>query len=172
MLYKIPDLVIFGLKSAGRALLSKTKTGEFCVYVEGTGLYDILRIPGVDYPKTTTNHIQEIKTVLGIEAARSVIISQANYTISIYGISVDYRHISLLSDTMTFTGKVIGLNRYGITKMKNSPMMLASFEKTGEILYDAAFFGTVDQMKGVTEKIILGDNVELGTGKFDIRVEA
>jgi len=159
------------LKTANRALLSKTKTGEYCIYVEGTGLYDILRIPGVDYCRVTTNHIQEVKQVLGIEAARSVIITQANYTISIYGISVDYRHISLLADTMTFTGKVIGLNRYGITKMKNSPMMLASFEKTGEILYDAAFFGTRDQLKGVTEKIILGDNVELGTGKFDIRVE-
>ncbi len=52
--------------------------------------------------------------------------------------------------------------------MKNSPIMLASFEKTGEILFDAAFFGTKDCFKGVTEKIILGDNVEVGTGKFEL----
>ncbi len=75
---------------------------------------------------------------------------------NIYGISVDYRHLSLVSDVMTYTGKLQGLNRYGINKMKNSPMMLASFEKTGEILFDAAFFGTKDYFKGSSEKIILG----------------
>ncbi len=34
--------------------------------------------------------------------------------------------------------------------------MLASFEKTGEILFDAAFFGAKDYLRGATEKIILG----------------
>lgn len=57
---------------------------------------------------------------------------------------------------MTYNGKLIGLNRYGIAKMKNSPLMLASFEKTAEILFDAAFFGTKDKLQGATEKIIMG----------------
>jgi DNA-directed RNA polymerase III subunit RPC1 len=57
---------------------------------------------------------------------------------------------------MTYRGKLIGLNRYGIAKMKSSPLMLASFEKTAEILFDAAFFGTIEHFKGATEKIILG----------------
>lgn len=69
---------------------------------------------------------------------------------------------------MTFTGKIYGLNRYGIVKMKNSPMMLASFEKSGEILFDAAFFGAIDYFKGASEKIILGETVNVGTGKFKI----
>jgi len=47
--------------------------------------------------------------------------------------------------------------------------MLASFEKTGEILFDAAFFGIKDEMKGTSEKIILGENINIGTGKFEIR---
>jgi DNA-directed RNA polymerase III subunit RPC1 len=71
---------------------------------------------------------------------------------------------------MTFRGKLIGLNRYGIAKMKSSPLMLASFEKTAEILFDAAFFGTIEHFKGTTEKIILGQNVKIGTGTFDIIV--
>ena len=45
--------------------------------------------------------------------------------------------------------------------------MLASFEKTAEILFDAAFFGTIEKFKGTTEKIILGQNVKIGTGTFD-----
>jgi DNA-directed RNA polymerase III subunit RPC1 len=71
---------------------------------------------------------------------------------------------------MTYRGKLIGLNRYGITKMKSSPFMLASFEKTSEILFDAAFFGTIEPFSGATEKIILGQNVKIGTGTFDIIV--
>ena len=48
--------------------------------------------------------------------------------------------------------------------------MLASFEKTAEILFDAAFFGSIEQFKGATEKIILGQNVKIGTGTFDLIV--
>lgn len=47
--------------------------------------------------------------------------------------------------------------------------MLASFEKTAEILFDAAFFGTKDYFLGVTEKIIIGQNIKIGTGLFDIK---
>lgn len=49
-------------------------------------------------------------------------------------------------------------------------MMLASFEQTGEILFDAAFFGAKEEFKGSTEKIILGEKVSIGTGKFELIV--
>lgn len=120
------------------------------------------------FSKTGSNNIHEINEVLGIEAARQVIIDQIKYTISIYGINVDYRHISLLADVMSNNGRLIGLNRYGIIKMKNSPLMLASFEKTYEILFDAGFFGTRDPLKGISEKIMIGDNISIGTGKFKL----
>ena len=87
-----------------------------------------------------------------------------------YGIQIDYRHLSLLADTISYSGNLYGLNRYGIVKMKNSPMMLASFEQTGEILFDAAFFGAKEEFKGSTEKIILGEKVSIGTGKFELIV--
>lgn len=106
-----------------------------------------------------------------MEAARQVIINQTKETIGIYGIVVDYRHISLLADVITYNGYLVGLNRYGIVKMKNSPMMLASFETTGEVLFDAAFFGLVDEMRGVSEKVLIGDNINLGSSKFDLLEE-
>lgn len=110
----------------------------------------------VDFRNTKTNNIFEVYDVLGIDAARNLIIEQVKYLINIYGIQVDYRHLTILADTMTHNGKLLGLNWYGIAKMKNSPFMLASFEKTGEILFDAAFFGAKDYLRGATEKIILG----------------
>jgi DNA-directed RNA polymerase III subunit RPC1 len=93
--------------------------------------------------------------VLGIEAARTCIIEQINYTIGQYAIQVDIRHTNILADVMTAKGRVHGITRYGIAKMRDSPLMLASFEKTGDILFDVAFFGKKDKVQGVSENIIL-----------------
>lgn len=161
-------MVVYGLPTIRRAVLAEKEGKGFKIFAEGTGLAGILRMRDVDFRQTRTNNIKETLDVLGVEAARQVIINQTKETIGIYGIVVDYRHISLLADVITYNGYLVGLNRYGIVKMKNSPMMLASFETTGEVLFDAAFFGLTDQMKGVSEKVLIGDNINLGTGKFDL----
>jgi DNA-directed RNA polymerase III subunit RPC1 len=170
LLKKMQSIPVYGVPTIVRSVLNETDSG-IKLYAEGTGIKEVFGIPEVDFTKTKTNHIREILTVLGVEAARSCIISQIQYTIGIYGIKVDPRHVALMADVMCFTGKLVGLNRYGIVKMKNSPLMLASFEKTGEILFDSAFFGASDGLKGVTEKILFGKPVELGTGKFEVRLD-
>jgi DNA-directed RNA polymerase III subunit RPC1 len=81
---------------------------------------------------------------------------------------IDIRHIQLLADVMTFKGKVLGINRHGIHKMKNSSLMLASFEKTTDHLYDAAVHCKKDDITGVSECIITGNLVSLGTGAFQL----
>ena len=52
--------------------------------------------------------------------------------------------------------------------MKDSVLMLASFEKTTDHLFDAAFFGKKDPIDGVSECIILGIPMSLGTGIFKV----
>jgi DNA-directed RNA polymerase III subunit RPC1 len=69
---------------------------------------------------------------------------------------------------MTCKGKVIGFTRNGVDKMKDSTIMLASFEKTTDFLFDAATQGKHDRMKGVSEKIIVGQPITIGTGMFDL----
>jgi DNA-directed RNA polymerase III subunit RPC1 len=170
LLKKMQSIPVYGVPTITRSVLNETDSG-IKLYAEGTGIKEVFGIPEVDFTKTKTNHIREILSVLGVEAARSCIISQIQYTIGIYGIKVDPRHVALMADVMCFTGKLVGLNRYGIVKMKNSPLMLASFEKTGEILFDSAFFGAADGLKGVTEKILFGTPVGLGTGKFEVRLD-
>ena len=106
LINKIINLVIYGLSTIKRALLRKDDKGKFSIFAEGVGLQQIMSIEGVDYQKCTTNNIQEISSVFGIEAARNMIIEQISYTIGQYGIGVDYRHLSLVSDIMSYTGVV------------------------------------------------------------------
>ena len=54
----IVNLPIGGIKSISRVLISKDKdTNKYILFAEGTGLKDILKTPGVNTDKTTTNHI-------------------------------------------------------------------------------------------------------------------
>jgi DNA-directed RNA polymerase III subunit RPC1 len=54
-------------------------------------------------------------------------------------------------------GQVLGITRFGVSKMKDSVLMLASFEKTTDHLFDASAFGKSDAVLGVSESIILGN---------------
>jgi DNA-directed RNA polymerase III subunit RPC1 len=136
--------------------------------VEGYGLQDVMNCPGVDSRYTKSNHIIEMQRVLGIEAARSMISSEIKYIMTAYGITVDRRHLMLLSDVMTFKGEVLGITRFGVAKMKESVLMLASFEKTTDHLFDAAVHSREDSIVGVSECIIMGVPIPIGTGLFKL----
>ncbi len=74
----------------------------------------------------------------------------------------------LLADCMTNRGEVLGITRFGIAKMKESVLMLASFEKTTDHLFDAALHGRQDLVTGVSESIIMGIPMPTGTGMFKL----
>ena len=92
----------------------------------------------------------EVETVLGIEAARKSIIKQVGETMKEHGVNVDLRHLFLLAEVMCCKGRIIGFTRYGVDKMKDSTLMLASFEKTTDFLFVAASQAKHDRLKGVS----------------------
>ena len=165
LMTRLDDIVVAGLRGVKRAVLVEEGGVSPRIFAEGQGLYDLLRVEGVDWRRTAMNSIQEMPRVLGIEAGRATLVKETRYAMQVYGIGIDGRHIELLADTMSYTGRMVGMNRHGIGKMKNSPVMLACFETVGQVLWEAAMFGTCDEMRGVSEKIVIGEEVGLGTGK-------
>jgi len=167
----LPDAVVHGLSSTRRAVINKDDKGpktKYNVLVEGTGLKEVLTVPGIQPQKTSSNHVMEVEKVLGIEAARRTIMNEISTTMGGHGITVDARHIQMLGDCMTYRGQVLGINRYGISRMQTSTLMLASFERTNDFIFDAAVHQKRDNIKGVSECVILGSNINLGTGLFKI----
>lgn len=136
--------------------------------MEGEGLKEVMGTHGVDGNTTSSNSTIEVYETIGIEAARSTIINEIVYTMTSHGMSIDVRHVMLLADLMTYKGEVLGITRTGLAKMKESVLMLASFEKTTDHLFDAAFYGQEDEIYGVSECIIMGKPMSLGTGIFKI----
>jgi len=163
----VPRVIVQGIPSVNRAVINETdKDGQqtYNLLVEGYGLQDVMGSPGIDGRQTWTNHVLEVETVLGVEAARTQISSEISYIMNAYGIGIDSRHLLLLSDVMTFKGEVLGITRFGVSKMRESVLMLASFEKTTDHLFDASVHGRTDAIVGVSECIIMGIPIPIGTG--------
>ena len=163
----LPHVIVQGIPSVNRAVINETsKDGKlsYNLLVEGYGLQDVMGSPGIDGRHTWTNHVLEVEQVLGVEAARTQISSEISYIMNAYGIGIDSRHLLLLSDVMTFKGEVLGITRFGVSKMRESVLMLASFEKTTDHLFDAAVHGRSDEVVGVSECIIMGIPIPVGTG--------
>ena len=168
----VPNVIVQGIPSASRAVINDVGQGKYNLVVEGTNLQAVMGVEGVKGTHTTTNHVMEAERTLGIEAARFCIIKEINDTMKAHGMSIDARHSMLLADVMTYKGEVLGITRFGMAKMKDSVLMLASFEKTTDHLFDAALHGRTDTVDGVSECIIMGIPMPVGTGMFKLQHRA
>ncbi len=96
-------------------------------------------MPGIDYTRTTSNHIIETIDVLGIEAARNALLKELRGVIEFDGSYVNYRHLAILCDSMTRGGHFMAITRHGINRTENGPLQQCSFEETVDILYRYSF---------------------------------
>ncbi|CAL4155124.1 unnamed protein product, partial [Meganyctiphanes norvegica] len=118
-------VVIKGLPTVNRAVINLNKD-TYELLVEGDNLRDVMATFGVQGTKCISNNTWEVWNCLGIEAARRCIIHEITTTMDGHGLKVDKRHIMLLADLMTCRGQVLGITRHGLSKMKESVLMLAS----------------------------------------------
>ncbi len=173
MLDRVKDLRLKGIKGIRKIILRPVKTEdgkvEYMLVAEGSNFSAILEVEGVDPTRTITNNIVEVAEVLGIEAARRVIIKEMQEVLSEQGLDVDIRHIMLVADAMTYTGQVRQVGRHGVAGEKISPLARATFEVTVKHLTDAAIHGEVDQLTGVVENVIVGSApIPMGTGLIEL----
>uniref|UniRef100_A0A7S2J266 DNA-directed RNA polymerase n=1 Tax=Haptolina brevifila TaxID=156173 RepID=A0A7S2J266_9EUKA len=123
---------------------------------------------GVKGTTAKSTHIMEVEKTLGIEAARRSIVEEMTAVMDGHGLDVDARHVALLAEIMCFRGEVLGITRFGVPKMKQSVLMLASFEKTTDHLFAAAAHARCDAITGASDCIILGAPIPIGTGIFQL----
>ena len=165
----VRNVIVQGIDDILRVVVRK-ETGEYILYTEGSNLKDVFDVVGVDTTRTRTNNISEIAQVLGVEAARNAIIHEAQSTLNEQGILVDVRHIMLVADMMCMEGEVKQIGRHGIAGEKESVLSRAAFEVTVNHLLDAAVANETDELSGVTENVIVGQPIQLGTG--DVKLVA
>jgi len=171
LLSKVLSYHIKGIAGIKRVYVTQEK-GEWVIRTDGSNLPRVLEVIGVDPTRTTTNNIHEIEKTLGIEAARNAIVEEAMSVLEEQGLDVDIRHIMLVADIMTATGSVKQIGRHGVSGEKPSILARAAFEITVPNIVEAAIRGECDPLKGVTENVIVGQSIPVGTGLVDIYMTA
>jgi DNA-directed RNA polymerase subunit A" len=164
---RILTLRLKGIKSIKRVLIQK-ENEEYVLHTDGSNLSEVLKIKGIDPNRVYTNNVSEIAEVLGIEAARAAIIKEAFQVLDQQGLDVDVRHVILIADLMTSTGRIRQIGRHGVSGEKSSVLARAAFEVTVKHLLDAAAHGEEDALEGVTENVIVGQPIPLGTGIVEL----
>ncbi len=164
---KIREVRVKGIDDVTHVVIRK-ESNRYVLYTEGSNLQDALEIADVNPHKIYTNNLKEIYKVLGIEATRNAIIQEAMSVLNEQGMDVDVRHIILVADMMTADGAIRQIGRHGISGSKNSALARAAFEVTIKHLLGAGIAGTKDPLRGITENVILGQLIPLGTGSIDL----
>ncbi len=166
---QLPNILLKGIEGIKRVVVRyDNERKEYMLYTEGSALKKVMQIEGVDYRRTITNNINEIASVLGIEAARNAIIEEMMSTLEEQGLNVDIRHIMLIADMTTVDGEIKQIGRHGVAGEKASVISRAAFEVTVKHLLDAALYGKRDELKGVIENVIVGQPIKLGTGGIEL----
>jgi len=162
---------VFGVPGIKRVLVTEEE-GRWVIRTDGSNLTRVLEVEGVDPANTTTNNVHETSKTLGIEAARNALITEAAGVLEEQGLDVDLRHIMLVADIMSATGSIRQIGRHGVSGGKASVLARAAFEITVPNIVDAAVKGENDLLKGVTENVIVGQSIPIGTGLVDIYMSA
>jgi DNA-directed RNA polymerase II subunit RPB1 len=113
----------------------------------------------------------EIYNVLGIEAARQSIYNEIADVIEFDGTYVNYHHMCMLCDRMTYNSKLISIFRHGINNDNIGPIAKASFEETPEMFLKAARHAELDNMRGVSANVMVGQEGLFGTSAFQVLLD-
>lgn len=121
----------------------------------------------IDENSWETNDIAQVYERYGIEAGRRSIISEIASVLNVYGLDVNYRHLSLIGDHMTRTGKILPMTR-GSMNHQSSPFLRITFERAMHYMQDACLHRDVDDLRSPASSIIVGQIGRFGTGAFEV----
>ena len=165
---KLVDMHIKGIKGAKETVIIN-KDGEWIIQVKGGSFKKIISLENLDQTRTTTTDVEETKNVLGIEAARKVLIKEIRKTLEEQGIEVDPRYIGIAAEAMCVNGDVQAMSRYGIMKHKKSVLNRLNFEETIKVLFDSAVLNKKDELNTPIANLMVNQLNPTGTGMVKLR---
>lgn len=177
------NIVLRGLKNISKVTLRKlmdtlhkedgayVKKETWVLDTKGTNLMDVLALDYIDVSRTVSDDIQEIHSVLGIEAAREALLTEMTGVFENDGTYINYHHLSLLCDRMTASSGMVSIFRHGINNDNIGPIAKASFEETPEMFLKAARHAELDQMRGISANVMCGQEGYYGTSSFQVMLD-
>uniref|UniRef100_A0A158Q757 DNA-directed RNA polymerase subunit n=1 Tax=Elaeophora elaphi TaxID=1147741 RepID=A0A158Q757_9BILA len=145
----------------------------------GDGQYQILATQGInvqalmkhsdvlDVNTLYSNDLNMIYNNYGIEACVRALVKEIIRVFTPYGIDVNWRHLTLAADYMTFTGRIQPFSRSAMSSSA-SPLQRMTFETTIAFMRDALINGDDDYLMSPSSRLVIGGLLRGGTGIFDL----
>ena len=167
----IRNMTIAGVKGISRVGIEQNEDKSFYIIAMGNNIEGLLDIDGIDKSRIYSNDPFEVARVFGIEAARNLIVNELSETMKLNGVTVSMRHLALVADMMTYYGIIKSIGRHGIVGLKNSVLARAAYEETVKHFVNACVFSEKDQLNGVAENILIGKQINVGTGLVKLSIK-
>ncbi|CAL6095930.1 DNA-directed_RNA polymerase subunit [Hexamita inflata] len=151
---------------------SEPQIQELIIKTEGSDLITVLGMDDVDETRTIVNDLPEVYNVLGVEAARQLLVTEMRITLPSDGLNP--RHFGLLADVMMSSpscGKMISINRHGMRITNTGVVAQASFEQPADAFLAGAAFGLHDNCQAVSTAVTIGSEMRHGTSSFDLLLD-
>ena len=159
---------IKGIQSIQYVCDSSSKNGsEWMIetYSSGTKKYNtfssLILYEEIAFEKMVSTHIWNLMEVLGVEAARQHMIDTLMELCS----GINYCHIVLIVDHMTFSGSILSMTRHTVLadSSNSGPIAVSTFETAFAALTKGASSAYNDTCKSVSAQIVIGADAKIGT---------
>lgn len=129
----------------------------------------ITKCEALDYNSLYCNSPVACSSRFGIDYGSMILASEVWRIMRSNNTYIDPRHISILADFMTHRGYLVPINRHGLNRLNTDPIVRCCFEQATDVFRNAALFNETSVMNSVSERLVFGQPVLLGTGTVEIR---
>lgn len=135
---------------------------------QGQNLKELFSLSDIDSTRTTCNNMNVINEILGIESARTHIITTLNDTITSTGSYVHPANIIFIAEFITSRGIPLGATYTGISRQPGGHLSLATIERAGKVFMQNALHGRTEDIRSVSASVAVGTRANIGNGYFDV----
>lgn len=169
---QVENIRLGGLEGVRNVFIREDKReGVLMLDTDCRDLQQAMNVNDTVFERCECNHPLEVFRTQGVEAARQSIIIEIRKVYRYYGINVDARHLTLIADAMTYAGGLMSLDRHGINHAEYNTLKKAAFEEIADVLTKAAVSAKCDPLCDNTSRIMIGQEVRVGTGTFDLLLD-
>lgn len=123
----------------------------------------------LDLFRLASSHPHEVFEILGIDAAMVFLTLRFRQTLSDFSAYINPRHISLTFALLCNLGIINSLSFAGISRRRNGPLAMASYERSMNVFMNSATYGDKEAIVGVSPSIYVGQkSKKVGTGAVQI----
>ena len=138
------------------------------LFARGVNFHGVLASRFIDGYNSTTNDIEETVKYLGINAGKETLYQEIRTVYKANGANPSPTLINTLVSAMTCRGFVVPINSIGMKLANSSVMQRMTFEKSEDVITDAAAYGKTEKVNETSNNIILGQPFQGGTNAFKL----